>query len=1140
MSDTLLSPDLLQRRAADRHSSVWVAASAGTGKTKVLTDRVLNLLLGGTPPGRILCLTFTKAAAAEMANRLNNKLSHWATANDTELRGDILGITGEAPDPPLYERARQLFARVLDTPGGMRILTIHAFCQSVLRRFPLEAGIPPQFEVMDERSAAELLYEAQLGLLERARAESAGKLGRALADATGQIHELGFIELLQALTGERGRLTRQIDMAGGLEAYLEGVAKRLGVRAEEDEAGWIALLCAEAAFDGGELRRAAREMIASKSVTDQDKGAALAAWLAAGIAERIEGFDAYTGIFLTQKLEPRQRLATKAICAIDGLEASLLAEQARLVAGRERLAAIIVNRATAALTRLAAAFLANYEAEKRRRALLDYDDLILTMRDLLRRPGVAPWVLFKLDGGLDHILIDEAQDTNPDQWEVVAALAEEFFTGLSARDVPRTIFAVGDAKQSIFSFQRADPQAFLAMREHFADKLRVLKSELRLVPLETSFRSARPVLELVDAVFAETAARDGVALDGAEIRHAAHRIGHAGRVELWPPLEPEPAEPPEPWAPPLHQQAEEAPRARLARLITDTVAEWLARQALLPSRGRPIRAGDILVLVRRRGAFVAELVRELKRRGVPVAGTDRMVLTRQLAVMDLMALGRFLLLPDDDLTLATVLKSPLIGLNETQLYELAHGRHGSLWQALRAHPADWAEAAGRTLAKLLARVDFVPPHELYAELLGAGHGRERLIGRLGYEAVDAIDEFLAQTLAFERAHVPSLQGLLHWLDSGEAEIKRDLDQDGRDEVRIMTVHGSKGLQAPIVFLPDTLAVPTRLPPLLWSPDGGVLLWAPRRGAGATLAKSAKALACEKRDQEYRRLLYVALTRAEDRLYICGWKNHQTTSGTASWHELVEHGIARCGKPAPIEVPPGWNQFHRDGHVHLSEQEVQPVPSGGTAAETAGIELPAFATAPPPPEPSPPRPLVASRPSEAEPPTRSPLATEQDQRRFQRGILIHRLMQSLPELAPESAESAARRFLARPAHGLDPAEQDQITQETMAVLRHPDFAPLFGPGSRAEVPVVGLIDGQALSGRLDRLVVTESQVLIVDYKTNRPPPLEIGKVSPAYLVQLRAYRAALERIYPGKRIRTLLLWTDGPRLMEVDAAPGSVP
>ncbi len=451
------------------------------------------------------------------------------------------------------------------------------------------------------------------------------------------------------------------------------------------------------------------------------------------------------------------------------------------------------------------------------------------------------------------------------------------------------------------------------MQRHFGAKVLAAEQKWAAVPLEISFRSTDAVLTIVDAVFAQDTARDGVALDGAEIRHQAFRAGQAGRVELWPPILPDAVVEAEPWTLPMTQQSAEAPRAKLAQLIARKIDHWLRSGAPLESRGRPIRAGDIMVLVRRRGGFVAELLRELKRLDVPVAGADRMVLTAQLAVMDLMALGRFLLLPEDDLTLATVLKSPLLGLDEDQLFAIAHDRTGTLWQALRRHTAPWAAAAAATLAALMARADFVPPHALYAELLGEGGGRRRLLARLGYEAEDAIDEFVSQTLAYEHAHVPSLQGFLHWLDSGEAEIKRDLDAGGgRNQLRIMTVHGAKGLQAPIVFLPDTIAMPTRLPLVHWPDEAAPLLWAPGDGAGEPVAAAAKAAAQRKRDQEYRRLLYVALTRAEDRLYVCGWN----TKPNFSRRLLVRADPGRHGGQGPVgaEIAParGLPRFHRAG------------------------------------------------------------------------------------------------------------------------------------------------------------------------------------------------------------------------------------
>ncbi|MBV8654359.1 MAG: UvrD-helicase domain-containing protein, partial [Alphaproteobacteria bacterium] len=530
-----------QRDAADGRVSVWVAASAGTGKTKVLTDRVLNLMLRGSAPGRILCLTFTKAAASEMANRINRRLGEWTILGDGALAQELQALTGEMPEPALLEHARRLFAQVLDTPGGMKIATIHAFCQSLLRRFPLEAGIAPHFEVMDERSAAEILAEAREAVLATARSGADEELAGALAEVSRYLPEEGFHELLAMLAVERARLQRLEAGGPDFAHFLRRLHKATGVPHGADAATMLDEACVETAFDGAALRRAADILSASDSVTDRHQAARIDAWLA-DPAGRAAGFSDYAASYLTVEREIRARLLTKKMAAAFPDAATALDVEARRVAETlSRLGACALLHATAAMVRLADALLAEYESRKALHARLDYDDLILKTSELLRRPGVAAWVLFKLDGGLDHILVDEAQDTNPEQWQVVAALAEEFFSGQGARDVDRTVFAVGDTKQSIYSFQRADPREFLRMREHFRQRATEAADppgawRWRSVELDISFRSTEAVLDAVDAVFAEGRAREGVALDGAQIRHAAQRRGHAGRVELWPPV----------------------------------------------------------------------------------------------------------------------------------------------------------------------------------------------------------------------------------------------------------------------------------------------------------------------------------------------------------------------------------------------------------------------------------------------------------------------------------------------------------------------------------------------------------------------------------------------------------------------------
>lgn len=1127
MTQTVLDPAHDQRRAADPSASVWVAASAGTGKTKVLTDRVLTLLLAGTPPERILCLTFTKAAAAEMANRLAERLSAWATLDEPALADNLADLLGRSPDEEAGARARRLFAMVLDVPGGMRIQTIHAFCQSLLRRFPLEAGIAPHFRVMDERDAAELLLLARDEALAAARSTAAPDLAAALSEVVGHVGESEFPALLDELARERGRLARMIAHNGGLSGLVAAVRHRLGLTEGETPEDVLAAACVDDAFDGAACREAL-SILRDGSKTDGERAERIAAWLD-DLDGRPLGFWDYVLAYLTTGLEPRARLTTKASA---GAEAALRAEAARLLSTVERWRAARVARATEALLTLAAALLSAYEGHKRTRALLDYDDLILAAAGLLSSgAGAAAWVLFKLDGGIDHVLIDEAQDTNPDQWAVVRALTEEFFAGRGAHEGVRTVFAVGDAKQSIYSFQRADPREFEAMRRRLGEQVPASGNRWAEVGLHVSFRSTAAVLDAVDAVFNRSPGRHGVIAAGEEIRHLPFRDGQAGLVELWPPIEPRAIDEPEPWKPPVERIRGDSPRARLARVVARRIAAMIGAEQL-ESQARPIRAGDVLVLVRRRNAFVEDLVRELKALEVEVAGADRMVLSEQMAAMDLMALGHALLLPEDDLTLATVLKGPLFGLDEEALFRLAAGRGAaSLWEALRRDP-EFA-AAREAFAELLALADLVPPHELYAHALTVRGGRWRLVERLGWEAEDAIDEFMALAMAYEQAHAPSLQGFLHWLEGGVPEIKRDMEQ-GRDAVRIMTVHGAKGLQAPVVFLPDTLQAPAQTPRLLWLGERGedAVLWLPRADLADPVCRQAREAARTARDQEYRRLLYVAMTRAEDRLYVCGW-NTRRAAPEHCWHQLVRDAMAAQGVTAEDPFLAGQADASDAAVLRLScPQTAAPRSRAPSAAAAPAGPPPDWCGRPPPPEPSPPRPLVPSRADGEEPPVRSPLDGD-DGARFRRGRIVHALLQFLPELPPGERAKATARFLARPAWGLPVAMQATIAAEVAAVLDHPDFAAIFGPGSQAEVPVAGMIGERIVAGQVDRLLVAADEVLVIDYKTNRPPPRREGEVPAVYLRQMALYRAALACVYPRRRVRCALLWTDGPRLMPLD-------
>ena len=1115
-----------QRAASNPAVSAFVAASAGSGKTRLLTDRLLRLMVGGARPERILCLTFTKAAAAEMALRLQRSLGQWVTMDAAALRTELRKLDIE-PSETAMRRARSLFAQVLDLPGGMRIGTIHAFCQSLLRRFPLEAEISPHFQLAEDRDADEAMTEAREDLLASVRPRGASNapsdLEVALRTLAGAATLERFSKLVTALKRDRERWRQARD--GGAE--LAAARRRLLGLTAVDRAAVIANAVRGA--DEAALRAAASVIATKGSATVKQKASGILQWLGLTPSARIADWAPWRRLFLKADGQPyaASSLVNSALARTDPeLLPPLLAEAERVFAVDDQCSAADTAALSEALCTLADPLLERYEHRKDASGLLEFDDLIARSTELLTNPG-ADWVLYKLDGGLDHLLLDEVQDTAPEQWEIAHSLTQEFFAGAGARDEMRTVFAVGDRKQSIFSFQGADVAGFEDARGKLGARVIQAGREWLQKPLNVSFRSTTPVLALVDAVFADPAASSGVVLDEV-LSHRAVREGHAGRVELWPLAEAPPPEPPAPWAAPERNQ-----RATSAlQLLADGLAGWISDQTdgsvMLESKGRPLRFGDIMILVRHRDALPAALVRSLKSRGVPVAGLDRMVLTEQPAVQDLMVLGDALLLPQDDLSFACVLTSPLGGLDDNDLMALAIGRTGPLWEVFRDRhnetPA-W-ERAWRFFSTLLNRVDYVSPHALFAEALGALGARARLLARLGAEAAEPIDELLNAALRHTKIHPPSLQGFLQWLRRSGAEIKREAEAAG-DQVRILTVHGAKGLQAPLVILPDTTSLPKDDDELLWGNDPVTLrpvpIWAPRADFHCESTRRLRDAARQKRREEYNRLLYVALTRAEDRLVVCGAKPKLGAANDACWYNLISRGFARL-----VEVSEG------EATWFATPQTVPCEPEQRKPAAFEASHPPAFLGTPPKPEPARPMPLAPSRPEGVAfgpvPASASPLArVEQGADRFQRGQLIHGLLQHLPALPEADRRPAAVRFLRRTGNDVAADDASAIADEVMAILAHPTIAPLFGSDSRAEVPLTGVVGDVVVGGLIDRLVVLPDRVLLADFKTNRRPPTTVEATPVAYLRQMASYRAVLRTIFPGRPVRCALIWTREARV-----------
>ena len=1104
-----------QKRAAAPGTSAWVAAAAGTGKTRVLRDRVLRLMLAGTAPQRILCLTYTKAAAAEMANRINDALADWVVMEDDALAADLAGLGVSAPSPETLAAARRLFADVLDTPGGMKIQTIHAFCQSVLARFPLEAEMAPHFTLMEDNTGQELERDALDAILAEAAATPQPALQEAIDHLAWRCSDHALTELVSRLFAERARLQRlwtQSDRPGSaaLEAAL---AIGLGFDAPPDPEAILAEACGEGAFDGAGLLHAARTLL-DGGKTDQERGRLIADWLAMEDAARPAGFESYCRAFLKKDGGLFAKLATKAIAEAAPEAVTVLGLEAERLKGVcDALNLAEVWAASTALHRLGRRVVERYDLIKLRQALMDYTDLILRTLALFATPGIAPWVLYKLDGGIDHILVDEAQDTSPEQWRIIDVLVTEFFTGESAAGGDRTVFAVGDVQQSIYGFQGAAPREFYNYRDRFKTLAEQAGKDFAMERLTLTYRTAQPVLDVVNRIFDQ---------DSRTVREGA-----PGIVELWPVDSGLKGEDEwEPWTPPLTQFQVDDPAARCARRIAERIEGWLRSGERL-SAEKAVSPGDIMILVRRRNEFVGHMIRELGRRNIPVAGADRMVLMDELVVMDLVALAAFALLPEDDLTLACILKGPLCGLDEEQLFSLAHPREGTLWDELRRRRAEDAAytAAHALLADILSIADRMPPFEFFSHILNAHDGRRRLVTRLGTQAIDPMEEFLTLALQFEQTHTPSLQEFLHWMESGSFVVKRETDTQ-RDEVRVMTVHGAKGLEAPIVFLPDTCGQPQSRNDLLWLEDD-MMIWPPRKEllAGPALAAADARKAAEM--EEYNRLLYVAMTRARDRLYVAGFEKRKKT-GTC-WYETVRGAMEGMADQVTRLPQEDGTEIWRYGSAgDFTVTEYTPL------LRERLPDLPRWLDRPPPAEPTPPRPLTPSRPEEEDPPVMSPARLGAGREaRFSRGRVMHRLLELLPELPANERQAAGAQFLAQQRPALAPKTQAEYLAEVLAIIAHPDYAVFFGPHSAAEIPIVGVAEGRPVAGQVDRLAVTADAVHIIDYKTNRPAPMSLDAVPAAYRRQMAAYRAILSKLYPEKKIVCALLWTEGPRLLRLD-------
>ena len=1175
-SDPYQSAIKAQADASNPNTSAWVSANAGSGKTKVLIDRVARLLLEGAKPDSILCLTYTRAAANEMLSRFFETLGEWSILSQADLSKKLAKLEGKEKaeySPQKLRRARALFATALETPGGLRIETIHSFCGRVLQRFPVEAGVAPQFETIDEKDAEKLwrdacddaIMDAPVDALDRVVEECGGFGALAglnkLKDNATDILNFASAHEIAGQSGAQTDVANVIDDNEDIDypsirVKLLEVMEAPDLTQEEYLARSMVInfpeshlrVVAEELATGGKSDTQTSEKIFS-AIEAQDP---LARWeIYRSVFATAAGPWRATNPYTTQFTYSMASDLLKIKGDVQGTEF------VRVLKIDKDVRAINVVERTWALLRVGIPALRRFESEKRRTAKLDFGDLIQRTRGLLENRKDREWVHYKLDGGIQHVLVDEAQDNSPDQWKLVRKLTEEFFAGADKDRFAstRTLFAVGDEKQSIYAFQGADPEQFKSNKLDYKARAEKFESP----KMEMSFRSSPEILKFVDEVFGRNLFPDSSPFslepDEGDLNHDSYRHDQPGCVELWDIVSPrEDEEETVPWEAPLDFEGAKSPKTMLVQDIAEAIKQMIdskepvwARQPDNKWQQRPMQYQDILILVRNRvGGLFDSIIRALKDRNLPVAGADRLTLTNHIGVQDCLNLMRFALLPQDDLTLAEILRGPFCDLvdDDNHLFPLAYDRgKASLWSRLQAKRDEKNFAKAYGLCSWLTQLRDDPPFEFLSKVLetpfdGGSDGWQNLSRRLGTPAREPLEELLNRAAKHDEEQASSLQSFVAEMDKDSSQVKRELSApDG--EIRVMTCHGAKGLQSPVVILPDTTSAvsSTGSQLLMYSPESGdeykIPLWSTKKKSDVGVTEKIRAELDERALREHRRLLYVALTRPQDRLIICGaWygsKKSKTGCGKNSWYGHCTNAMEELKVnlyPKPLLNTKAAMFIGKPGTKNITDLGETPTSKDDSTPDWLNQSFTRDQSA------STTQTQGASTLRDA--PVLVPFSGDERRRSLGRGTLIHNLLEILPSIPVEERHAVAEMRIKK-IKDIEAEERVKIVSSTLSVLEDPEFAEVFAPDGRAEAPIIGSIEGlpsRLINGRVDRLVVREQEVLIIDFKTNRRPPKEESGVPLSYLVQMATYRAVLSQVYPQKKIRCALLWTEGPKLMEL--------
>ncbi len=1048
---------ILQLKASNPLLSSWVSASAGTGKTKILTDRVLRLLLQAVPFNKILCLTFTNAAANEMQERIIANFEKWAHFSPQDLCSTLENTLGRKATKDELTIASSLFDSYLKTQDQINIYTIHSFCQKILKKFPLEAGISPHFKIIDEFKVKQIIRDIKKQLFNLPELEP---ITRFFAE---NFHELTIDDIFNKIISAKTKiLKKEPNLSSTYSDLVTQGINHIQKLSNHDPNIYVDTINIE----NPEVKNIIAKLIGNDLQNTDLKS-----------------------IFLTLSGAKKKRIVVKKIAKpdsdlyreLENIQDKIYqldqAKKAEYLFSYSKLLAIISEKIAS-----------EFEAYKRKNSFLDYDDLIIHTENLLTNSHAKEWVLYKLDGGVEHLLVDEAQDTSKNQWRIIEALIEEFYAGESNNYYKnRTIFVVGDEKQSIFSFQGADISTFSYMNKFLNEKLKNGRKPFETIDLNVSYRSTREILTCVNDVFHKIAKNNLEDFSAKLQEMTPHRLSHSGVVELWPLCVDEDSSDSEEFWPLVYQNNLGNGKIILAEKIANYVKEQINSGRILPSTNAKISAEDFMILFRTRDDFTDEVIKALKKAEIDITGLDRIPLAEDLGVADLLAIANFVLNPENDLNLAALLKSPILRLPEQELYILAilaKKNRISLWKYLNLEKQ--YSLIKTKLQEFLSLYEILPLVDFFLYITDVLNYRDVIT-----ENDEVIDEFLKLSKNYFLEYNSSLQNFIYWFQTHPITVKRDTDT--KNKLRIMTAHASKGLQSPIVILCDTTKLPNSIERFIWD-ENDQLLSAKSSSYIPEFYETLKIKEQQKAYQEYLRLLYVGMTRAEDHLIICGYQGKNKIPENC-WYKLINHSMQEIGSldingnliyGTPYLHVVSQNSLHNKKHTKIIENKI-PRPIKSWKPETRSSDYKS-----------------------------SPVALEY-------GLIFHKILEDA--VGSKNLDNFDKHPLIKT---LSNNLQKRIKTSLKKLVSNVQFKELLKHEIKTELSFGYKTGSEIKIGRVDLAVISKDQVVIIDYKSGN----NYDSIPEAYIKQLKFYKEAFMEIYPDKNINCKILWLENGLIQDI--------